>query len=150
MIVYQDHWATYSSKPSSRQRSMSQNSAPRATLYAAEPAPVTEWFHDQTASGAQPRRMNGPMSPVAMNVPVRNQVLTTNVETTSTTRYGRLVRAQPLTAPQDAPEPVPRAGQVGARGRERGVHGSVRRSVRPCSRGPYGSGWQEYRRTGTR
>ena len=54
--------------------------------YAADPAPVTEWFHDQVASGAQPVRMNGPMSPDAMNVPVRNQVLTMKVDPTSTRR----------------------------------------------------------------
>ena len=55
-------------------------------VYPADPAPVSWWFHDQGTSGAQPRRMNAPMSPPAMNVPVRNQRLTTRAATPNSTR----------------------------------------------------------------
>ena len=72
--------------PTARQHQIRMNSNARAMVYPAEPAPVVWWFHAQLTSGAQPRRMNGPMSPVAMNVPVRNQRLTIRASSASTIR----------------------------------------------------------------
>ena len=44
------------------------------------------WFQDHKTPGSQPCRMNGPMSPVAMNVPARNHRLTISVEMAITMR----------------------------------------------------------------
>ncbi len=52
---------------------------------AADPAPLIWLFHAQAMPGSQPRRMNGPMSPVEMNVPVTNQRLTISDEIANTT-----------------------------------------------------------------
>ncbi len=48
-------------------------------MKAALPAPLTVWFQDDIASGSQPWRIHGPMSPVEMNVPGTNQRLTTTL-----------------------------------------------------------------------
>ena len=58
-------------------------------VWAAEPAPETWWFQDHAISGVQPRRINAPMSPVEMNVPARNQVLTIVELMMKTARYAQ-------------------------------------------------------------
>ena len=64
------------------------NSKPRATVNAALPAPLMVWFHDESASGAQPCRIHGPMSPVEMKVPGTNHRLTTTLLTRKAAKYG--------------------------------------------------------------
>ena len=58
-------------------------------MKAALPAPLTVWFHDEVASGSQPCRIHGPMSPVEMKVPGTNQRLTITLLMRKTAKYGR-------------------------------------------------------------